>query len=1217
MNQIAVVRKNWGITGAMMLLMLALLASGGWANIIIVTSADDNTTGDGQVTLREAIEAANTDASVDGSNTGSGADTIVFATALRGSTIELGIDGDNTFEDSALDISTDVTIWGSTQSGITITRNIASPEMRLFYVQTTGDLTLRNLTLTGGRALGDDGSDSGGGGTGGGGAGLGGAIYAAGPVTILRCTLSDNRAIGGDAGEQPPGSTSGSSGGGPNGGSGGAFGSPGGHGNPGGFGSGGGGGGNSWGGVAGDGGEGGFGGGGGGGGGNSLGGGTTGSHGAEGGGGGDGDNGTGNYGGRGGAGAGLGGAIFVDDTTLTVRNSTLYANRAQGGTDVNAGSGCGGAIFNRNGTLDIINTTIASNEADNGGGGIYNLGDGSAANASIDNTIIGDTSGGAADFRSTLINAGSHSATGVGNIFESGSGFSGTIVSTLDPQLNAIGDYGGPTQTLSLPNVSNARNAGNNAAATGAGLTGDQRGASRFNGIVDIGAYEFLPQTGVDLAITKTNGVPGLLPGQAVTYTIVATNLGGTDVFAAEVADTITTALDPSSWEVTTVDSGCHTTEVAGTGNISTIVDLAAGSSITFKIYGVVTTSAAATNIANTATITKPTNVDPTLLNNTATDDDPIFRPDIVVTKTSSAASPSFVAAGDPVTFTITVTNAGSAEATNVEVTDTFEEGIIYQSNSCGAPVVSDEMTWTIGTLASGEVVSCEITATLASCTTYWNAATATLTETESNSANNTDALLINEILSVVRDGGFELGTPNPAWGEASTNFGTPLCTIGACGTGTGTGPHGGDFWAWFGGIPAFEEGAVSQEVFIPANSTAILKFYFEYPATSGAATDEIVVALDGTPLWIFTADALPFIGYQPIAIDVTSFADGISHELAFESITQNGINANFFIDNVSIVPCAIESDLQIEKIDSADPVAVGGAFAYTLSVFNAGPSSADNVSVEDILPTGITYVSSTLSQGALSDSGQDLMWNIGTLADGTGVSAEINVTAGQAAVGMVSNVASIEFPGTDPVLANNVSSETTVITAPEIDVTPAPLDFGPRVITAGPTAPIGVTIENVGTAPLSFNGIGITITGADAADFSITNAPPTTQIGAGGNRLVQVDFDPSSVGPKAANLQITTDDFDEPVVNIPLTGTGTDASPNQDIDVLPVSLDFGARGVADGPAPSQNVTIQNVGSHNHTYTGNCVEVTGAASPEFYVDADSRESPLTPGGTSR
>jgi len=49
---------------------------------IVVTSLLDDVAVDGQVTLREAIEAANLDRSVDGSTAGSGSDEIVFAPAL-------------------------------------------------------------------------------------------------------------------------------------------------------------------------------------------------------------------------------------------------------------------------------------------------------------------------------------------------------------------------------------------------------------------------------------------------------------------------------------------------------------------------------------------------------------------------------------------------------------------------------------------------------------------------------------------------------------------------------------------------------------------------------------------------------------------------------------------------------------------------------------------------------------------------------------------------------------------------------------------------------------------------------------------------------------------------------------------------------------------------------------------------------------------------------
>ena len=50
--------------------------------VITVNSIADDLVGDGMVTLREAIQAANTDTSVDGSVAGSGADTILFDATL-------------------------------------------------------------------------------------------------------------------------------------------------------------------------------------------------------------------------------------------------------------------------------------------------------------------------------------------------------------------------------------------------------------------------------------------------------------------------------------------------------------------------------------------------------------------------------------------------------------------------------------------------------------------------------------------------------------------------------------------------------------------------------------------------------------------------------------------------------------------------------------------------------------------------------------------------------------------------------------------------------------------------------------------------------------------------------------------------------------------------------------------------------------------------------
>jgi len=108
--------------------------------VITVTSLDDNLFADGEVTLREAIVAANTDASVDGSTAGSGADTIEFAAALSGETITLGAE---------LAITEALTIDATALTdNVTIDANNAS---RIFNITAaTGNFTFAGLTLTGG-----------------------------------------------------------------------------------------------------------------------------------------------------------------------------------------------------------------------------------------------------------------------------------------------------------------------------------------------------------------------------------------------------------------------------------------------------------------------------------------------------------------------------------------------------------------------------------------------------------------------------------------------------------------------------------------------------------------------------------------------------------------------------------------------------------------------------------------------------------------------------------------------------------------------------------------------------------------------------------------------------------------------------------------------------------------------------------------------------------
>jgi subtilisin family serine protease len=218
----------------------------------------------------------------------------------------------------------------------------------------------------------------------------------------------------------------------------------------------------------------------------------------------------------------------------------------------------------------------------------------------------------------------------------------------------------------------------------------------------------------------------------------------------------------------------------------------------------------------------------------------------------------------------------------------------------------------------------------------------------------------------VVNDGGFELGTPNGAWTEASANFGTPLCDVPSCGTGGGTGPRTGAWWAWFGGIAAAETGSVSQDVTLPTGPSAELRFWLEIPASGQPGTMD--VSLDGNVLFsVAETDTGSYSTYTEVVIDVSSFADGGTYTLEFSSQTLAGASAtNFFVDDVSLV-------VQPGPVDCSDPLGV--------SWLSVDPASG-TVSAQSTADATVTFDSTGVAPGnyqanlclTTSDSNADLI---------------------------------------------------------------------------------------------------------------------------------------------------------------------------------------------------------------------------------------------------
>jgi uncharacterized repeat protein (TIGR01451 family) len=123
----------------------------------------------------------------------------------------------------------------------------------------------------------------------------------------------------------------------------------------------------------------------------------------------------------------------------------------------------------------------------------------------------------------------------------------------------------------------------------------------------------------------------------------------------------------------------------------------------------------------------------------------------------------------------------------------------------------------------------------------------------------------------------------------------------------------------------------------------------------------------------------------------------------------------------------AASVDVALDKSDSADPTPTARNFTYTLTVKNNGPDPASSVLVTDTLPSTVTFVSSTPSQGFCeAPAGQVVRCHLGTIANGGTATVDIVVRPTQA--GSITNNATVDAREPDSASANDVASETTSI---------------------------------------------------------------------------------------------------------------------------------------------------------------------------------------------
>ncbi|HSK04690.1 MAG TPA: choice-of-anchor D domain-containing protein, partial [Kofleriaceae bacterium] len=143
---------------------------------------------------------------------------------------------------------------------------------------------------------------------------------------------------------------------------------------------------------------------------------------------------------------------------------------------------------------------------------------------------------------------------------------------------------------------------------------------------------------------------------------------------------------------------------------------------------------------------------------------------------------------------------------------------------------------------------------------------------------------------------------------------------------------------------------------------------------------------------------------------------------------------------------------------------------------------------------------------------------------------------------------------------------------APEASITPSSFDFGPLRVESADTLARSTTfvIANTGDEDLVIGNNGITITGTNTGDFTITEKPSgNTTIPPGGMASIDVvvAFDPTAAGARSATLQV--------VSNAPAAATATLAGTGTSAVLSVTDVDFGL--VNPNSSSTKDITLSNV----------------------------------------
>jgi uncharacterized repeat protein (TIGR01451 family)/fimbrial isopeptide formation D2 family protein len=498
-----------------------------------------------------------------------------------------------------------------------------------------------------------------------------------------------------------------------------------------------------------------------------------------------------------------------------------------------------------------------------------------------------------------------------------------------------------------------------------------------------------------DLQLTKTATPAAVIAGSTaaadtITYTINYRNNGQGDAINVQITDTVQANL-LAVGTITAVGLSCNgTTPTPGVqfvctpnagafgANLAGVLPFNAAGTITFQVR-VPANVAAGSLISNAAKITSVgpnATPDPNTSNNTqgATSTVVNTSADLSITKTDA---PDPVIAGQNLTYTITVNNAGPSDAQNVVISDELPASLSYVSAtsndaSVSCTFVSNKVSCTKATFAAGGpavvvTLVVRVDPNVAAGTVLTNPATVGSSTSDPNTANNT----ATTTTTVQTDADLivsKVDNPDPVIAGTNLNYRITVRNNGPSDARsfvlTDTLPAGTTFVSFNGTGALANAGVCSHNgaapgvitcqltnppnnLVLPAGVTWQLDVVVKVnadtvqaPLPQTASPDNLVAPLPPLPAGVLQNE-----------VDVT-WVDSDADVDALEIFTRTTVRH--------------ESDMTIKK-QAPDFVVAGTRADYRLTVNNKGPSTVlgdaalpGSIVVWDLLPVGTTLANIT-----------------------------------------------------------------------------------------------------------------------------------------------------------------------------------------------------------------------------------------------------------------